>query len=143
LDDATRRAIQQDCETVEIAMMRAVDLRQYDQAADFFTSSAVLDVGTPLIGKDAIRAWLVDRPSELRSRHVLTNVLVEVIDADRARVTSLLTLYRDLGESRAGEPSPLASPAAVGDYSSELVRIADGWRIQTRKLDMAFRRSDF
>ena len=38
------------------------------------------------------------RPDELRSRHVLTNIFIDVLSGTEARGISYLTLYRHIGE---------------------------------------------
>jgi hypothetical protein len=93
-------------------------------------------------GKAAIRRFLAQRPVNLRSRHVFTNIAIEVVDSDHARGITYLTLYRHVGdESLAPGPIEFEGPAGIGHYEDELVRTTDGWRFASRKLQFAFRRS--
>ena len=136
------RIVRADCEALSVAYARAIDFRDYDAFADLFADDGVLDVGTPLLGRDAIRAALNKRPDELRSRHVLTNIFVDVQDANSARGISYLTLYRHVGpESLLGKPVIFDGPAAVGHYEDQFVRTSQGFRFKHRRLHMAFRRA--
>ena len=79
---------------------------------------------------------------QLRSRHVLTNIFIDVVDADHARGISYLTLYRHVGEeSLSPDPITFDGPAGVGHYEDRFVRTDHGWRFARRKLHMAFRRA--
>ena len=90
------RNIKRDCEELSIAYARAIDFRDYDDFIALFAEDAVLDVGRPAHGREAISAAIARRPDNLRSRHVLTNIFTDVVDADHARGISYLTLYRSL-----------------------------------------------
>ena len=143
LSASARDDIERICRRLSIAYARGVDLEDYDLVADCFTKDGELDTGRPLNGREVIRGALKRRPDTLRSRHVLTNIFIEALDADRARGISYLTLYRHVGpESQKDEPIELAGPAAVGHYEDAFERSAEGWRIARRKLHFAFRRSD-
>ncbi len=135
--DAIRRA----CEALSIAYARAVDFRDYDTVPELFTEDGVLDTTETMEGRKAIAARMMGRPDELRSRHVLTNIFIDVLSPTEARGISYLTLYRHVGpESLKGEPVPFDGPAAVGHYEDRFEKTGEGWRIRRRKLHFAFRR---
>jgi len=141
--ELNRRDIQAECEALSIAYARAVDFRDYDAFVELFAEDGVLDVGTPLSGREAIRAAIHRRPDELRSRHVLTNIFIDVQDENTARGISYLTLYRHVGkESLLAQPVDLNGPAAVGHYEDRFVRTPEGFRFKQRRLHLAFRRAD-
>ena len=136
-----RDEIERDCQRLSIAYARAIDFRDYDAFVELFAEDAVLDAGALLEGKAAIRESLQKRPDELRSRHVLTNIFIDPVDANTARGISYLSLYRHVGaESLAAGPAPFDGPAAVGHYEDRYTRTAEGWRFARRKLHLAFRR---
>src|SRR4030095_11954268 len=142
MEPVERMAIERECEQLMIAYARGVDFRDYDNVASLFTENGILDVGNPLQGRAAIAEAPPRRPSDLRSRHVLTNLFVDVVDRDTARGICYLTLYRHVGpESLQREPVELESPAAVGHYEDRVARTPDGFRIAQRKLHLAFRSS--
>ena len=132
--------IQRACEALSIAYARAVDFRDYDEFVSLFTEDGVLDVGQPLEGRSAIKAAMEKRSDKLRSRHVLTNIFIDVLDKKNARGISYLTLYRHIGEeSLRGDPIDFGGPAAVGHYEDKFVLTDTGWRFASRKLHFAFR----
>lgn len=137
-DDTLR--IERACTALSIGYARAIDFRDQDALLELFVDDATLEVGETLHGRAAIRDWLGRRPDELRSRHVVSNVFVDVLSHDEARGISYLTLYRHLGaESVRFGPAPLRGPAAVGHYEDRFVRGADGWRFRSRRLHLAFK----
>lgn len=134
-------AVVRACERLSIAYARAIDFRDYDAFVELFTEDAVLEAGGLLEGKAAIRESLRKRPDELRSRHVLTNIFIEPLDAETARGITYLTLHRHVGkESLEAGPVAFDGPAAVGHYEDRFVLAKEGWRIARRKLHLAFRR---
>lgn len=139
----SERDIRDECEALSFAYARAVDFRDYDAFVELFTEDGVLEVGAPLAGRQAIRDAIMQRPDQLKSRHVLTNVFIDVQDENTARGISYLTLYRHHGPESL-EPGPIEfdGPAAVGHYEDQFVRTADGFRFKRRRLHLAFRRAE-
>jgi hypothetical protein len=129
------------CEALSIAYARAVDFRDYDYFVTLFTEDGVLDTGRRLESRAAIAEALAHRPDELRSRHVISNVFIDVLNEREARGISYLTLYRHIGpESLKSEPIQFDGPAGVGHYEDRFERTDDGWKFKRRKLHFAFRR---
>ncbi len=129
------------CEALSIAYARAVDFRDYEYFVSLFVEDGELDTGRPLTGRSTIAEALSRRPDELRSRHVITNVFIDVLSEQEARGISYLTLYRHVGpESLKGEPVPFDGPAGVGHYEDRFVKTEEGWKFGRRKLHFAFRR---
>jgi SnoaL-like domain len=135
-----RLMIERACEQLSIEYARLVDFRDYDNFVELFAEDALLDIGRRLEGKAAIRASIMQRSHEIRSRHVITNVFVEVLDSHQARGIAYLTLYRHVGPASA-RYGPIQStlPTAVGHYEDRYVRIDDVWRFKSRILHVAFR----
>ena len=92
--------------------------------------------GEALHGHEALRAYFLARPPTI-SRHVCTNVVVTVTGADDAVGTSLATLYRSRATGAEG-PAPLGGPLGIVEYTDDLVRTADGWRIRRRHSELVF-----
>ena len=140
MQQADIERIQRACTDLSIGYARAIDFRDYDAFLELFTDDAVLDAGRRLDGLGAIRASLRRRPDELRSRHVISNVFIDVLSPEEARGISYLTLYRHHGAaSLTPQPVPLAGPAAVGHYEDRFRRTARGWLFSARRLHLAFR----
>jgi len=140
LDPRIRFAIERACTDLVMEYARCVDFRDYDNIVDVFTEDGTLVIGAKLAGRSAILEAMMQRPGNLRSRHVITNVFVDVQDERNARGICYLTLYRHVGpESLERGPVPFAGPAAIGHYEDTFVRTPEGWRIRYRVLHLAFR----
>lgn len=141
MEQNIQREIESACQALSIAYARAIDFRDYDAFIELFTDDAELDAGQLLTGKAEIRAAIAQRPDDLKSRHVITNIFIDVLSTTQARGISYLTLYRHVGpESLTGTPIDLQGVAAVGHYEDRFEKTEDGWRIRRRKLHLAFRR---
>lgn len=128
------------CTALFVSYARHVDFGDYDRFVELFTDDAVLDLGFRLQGKDQIRKSMSKRDPALRSRHVMTNIAIDVIDSDHASGIAYLTLYRHIGpETLSPTAVTLQGPAAVGHYSNTFELTADGWRISSCQLELAFR----
>ena len=130
------------CTDLFVSYARHVDFGDYDRFVDLFTDDAVLDLGFHLQGKERIRKSMSKRDPELRSRHVMTNIAIDVIDAQSASGIAYLTLYRHIGpETLSPTAINLQGPAGVGHYSNTFTKTTDGWRISSCQLELAFRDS--
>lgn len=134
------REIQAACTELSIAYARHVDFGDYDAFVDLFTDDAVLDLGFRLEGRSAIKKSMTKRSPELRSRHVMTNIHIEVLSETAAQGISYLSLYRHVGpESLEKGPVNFQTPAGVGHYTDEYRLTGAGWKIANRRLELAFR----
>jgi hypothetical protein len=139
MDEREAQHIELACRRLSILYAHMVDFKTYELVNDIFSEDAFLDAGGPLDGRDRIRRGMERRNPKLRSRHVLTNIFVDVLDATHALGTSYLSLYRHIGdESLEDKPIEFVGPAAVGEYEDEFVQTAEGWRIARRVLHMQF-----
>lgn len=92
------------------------------------------------VGHEAIRASIRALGDlGVTMRHVLTNNVVDVVDADTATGVSYLTVYNSTAEPDATGQRPVAPPATVGEYADSFRRTPDGWRFQSRVLTRVFR----
>lgn len=131
--------IVQACTALFVDYARHVDFGDYDQFVELFTDHASLNLGFQLQGKEKIRRSMTRRSAELRSRHVLTNISIEVGSATTASGIAYLSLYRHIGpESLQSEPVMLRGPAAIGHYSNTFSLTSTGWRIASCELAFAF-----
>ena len=82
----------------------------------------------PFHGRDRVQAIFRDRPPIL-VRHIVTNVLVEVISETEARGTNYLTM---LSSHKSVEPPQAAGAIYVGGFEDDYVKTADGWQFARR-----------
>ena len=131
--------IQAACTELSIAYARHVDFGEFDKFVELFTEDGRLELGFVIEGKEAIRKSMTRRSPELRSRHVLTNISINVLSETEATGVTYLTLYRHIGpESLEDDPIELQGPAAVGHYTDRFSLTDQGWRIAERTLQFAF-----
>lgn len=144
MDDTRRGEIERACKRLSHAYSKHLDFREYEAFVELFAEDGILNTGVELNGKEAIREGMKHRSDRLRSRHVVTNLIVDVIDEDHAEGVTYLTLYRMVTEE-ARNPSnvlPLEGPAAVGHYTDKYIRTSEGWRFDSRILEFAFQNQD-
>ena len=129
--------IEHACEKLIMRSIRTFDERDFQGFADVFAADGVFfranQPTAPLVGREAILAALKSRPADRLTRHLCSNVQIDVIDADHAKGLCYLYLF-----SAAGSPpeSALGGPAdkvqRIGEYLDEYVRTAEGWKIAKR-----------
>lgn len=143
MDASTRLAIEHACRRLSITYAHAVDDNDADRFAALFADDGVLATSGRTVGRADIRRRIARRNPELRSRHVISTVLIDVHDEHTASGVSYLTLYRHLGaESGDPEPIELVGPAAVGEYRDRFVRVDGEWLFAERRVEFAFMRRD-
>ena len=135
--------IERACARLVALYTHRVDFGDAESVAELFAEDGVWEVGdTRFEGRDALRAMLRNRQemSGRRSRHVCTNLAVDVVDPDHATGLVYLSLYRhDFGSTERDEGvAPGGPPVAVGQYRDRFVRTADGWRFAWRRAELAF-----
>jgi hypothetical protein len=130
-----RRAIEADCERLIKRCVNLNDARDWAACAALYKADARMgrpsQPGTFVEGRAAILAAFEARPPRAQ-RHTVSNIVVDVEDADSARAFSVIVLYQ--GES-AGEgelPTMSENAPLVGWYRDRLVRTEDGWRFAER-----------
>ncbi len=91
---------------------------------------------TPFAGRAQIGAFLASRDRAVPTRHVITNVLIEVRDAVHAAGISYFTVYRQVANMPAAQT---LLPFAVGEYQDEFVLEENRWRFASRDIRFAIR----
>jgi hypothetical protein len=126
------------CERLSYDYARWIDLGQAARAASLFTDDAVLTLSSgPLAGTDEISAFFEKRQgAAVVSRHVITNVVVDVLNDHEARGTAYLTFYREPADGDG--PVKLNGPLFVGHYEDDYALTSDGWRFRRRTSVVAF-----
>ena len=135
-------AIENSCKNLFNDYARLLDFGHFDEFVELFSDDAHMNLGFVLNGKEAIRTSMTKRSPELRSRHVLTNMSINVLSDTQASGIAYLSLYRHTGpESLNDDPIEFSQPSAVGHYENQFVLTTDGWRIKSVDLHFAFRNS--
>jgi ketosteroid isomerase-like protein len=142
MDDTQTLMTERACTRLIVDYCHFVDNGEAARVADQFTGDGVWLSGEEnLKGQAAIRRRFEQRQAmvERMSRHVCTNIKLDVIDADHAEGVTYLILFRHDGEPRR-RFSPTAAPEMIGEYRDRFARTAEGWRFQRRELVVSFLR---
>jgi len=127
--DDERRAIEADCARLIALYANLNDSARWDEVAALYAEQGVMTRPTapdaPIVGRDAILAAFRSRPPRT-TRHVCSNVVIDVDSADEARGTSAMLLFT-------GAPAPL-----VGSFHDRFVRTPEGWRFAERRGTLFF-----
>ncbi len=133
-----------DCQRLAVDFARHVDHGDVESVVSLFTDDAVFERrGETLRGKHEIREAQLRRSKSVVTRHLCTNIAVDMSGDDRATgVVSFILFRHDHAAARtdAGKPAPLGVAETVGEYHDEYRRTGDGWRIARRVARAAFRR---
>lgn len=125
-------------EALVVEFSHRLDMAQGVTVHELFveTGSYVLD-GDELKGREAIRAGYLRRLARGSrvSRHLISNIRVELLDEDTARVDSIWVVYADDGEP----VLPSSPPLLVADIADRCVRVDGEWRFVRRELRTVFR----
>ena len=136
LSSAERSEIERSCERMVYAYARALDLGDMSGAADFFAEQgSFARPMTPdqvIHGRESIRAALLTRPKTLLTKHLATNVQIDVLSRNEARGLSYLTMISTTpGEATA--PFISAGPIYFGEFRDRFVREAGVWKFLERR----------
>jgi hypothetical protein len=138
LSEAVEAAIRGICERLILKFARLNDAGEHQALAAMFTETGTFarpaDPDNFVQGRDAIFAFFRDRPAR-RTRHIMTNILVEVESEERARAHSLVTLFMGPGNSEALQ----CDAVLVGDFHDHLEKIGDRWLFAERRGNLTFK----
>jgi SnoaL-like domain len=142
MDELARLLAERECERLIVRYCRLVDFGNAAGIADLFCEDGEWrGVDLHLRGRDQIRAWFSEREQLTRrvSRHICTNVAVDLLSEDVAQSLCYMVNYRH--DSRYREPQlpvPLEVPKFVGELHDSFRRTTDGWRFQSRTVEVSF-----
>ena len=144
MTDLDASLIERACERLVTLYTHYVDFGEGEKVAELFAEKGVWEAGPEIRfeGQSEIAEKMKGRQAMAgrRSRHVCTNLHIEVLDEDHARGLVYLSLYRhdfETDEAQHG-PAPDTTPTAVGQYHDEFVRTDAGWRFSKRSAALAF-----
>lgn len=137
MNDTDRLLIERECERLVVAYTHLVDFGEAAKVADLFTEDGTWSApGVTMRGRDQIREGFATREDMPRmSKHVCTNLQIDVLDDRHAEGAVYLTLYR--AETDAGV-APLSGPTLIGHYRDSFVLTDKGWRFATRQTEVTF-----
>ncbi len=141
MDDLERLLAERACERLIVEYCRLVDFGEAAGIAELFTEDGVWESADLVMdGKAQILAGFSRRQGVTRrlSRHLCTNVAVDVTSSEEATSLCYLVNYRHDQEGPRTGPAPVELPKFVGEYHDRFVRTAEGWRFAHRRADLGF-----
>jgi len=132
-----RIEIERACERIVYAYARALDLGDLSAAADFFAEHG--SMARPMApdqiitGRETIRASLLTRPKTLLTKHLASNVMIEVDSRDAARGLSYLTMISTTPAAQAQPPFVSQGPIWFGEFQDRYVREHGVWKFLERR----------
>jgi hypothetical protein len=137
LSTAERIEIERACERVVLDYCRALDLGDMSAAADCFAENgSMARPMTPDVviqGRETIRAALLTRPKSLLTKHLTTNIQIDVQDGDNATGLSYLTMISTTPPEGATPPYVSAGPLWFGECADSFVRENGVWKLKDRR----------
>jgi SnoaL-like protein len=137
LSAAERIEIERACERLVYVYSRALDLGDLSAAADCFAENG--SMSRPMMpdqvieGRETIRASLLTRPKTLLTRHLATNVMIDVESATTASGLSCLTMISTTPPADGKPPFVSQGPIWFGEFKDRYVRENGVWKFLERR----------
>lgn len=137
LSTAERSEIERACERIVYQYARALDLGDLSGAADFFAEKG--SMSRPMMpdqvieGREIIRTSLLTRPKGLLTKHLATNVMIDVESRDAASGISYLTMIATTPPADARAPFVSQGPIYFGEFRDKFVRENGQWKFLERR----------
>lgn len=129
LSDDARRAIEWECTRLINLYARLNDAARWEEAAALYAENGLMTrpsaPDAPILGRAAILAAFSARAPRA-TRHICSNIVIEVESATAARGSSAMLLFT-------GGPTPL-----VGGFEDRFVLTDAGWRFAERRGSLDF-----
>ncbi len=131
-----RLQIELACQRLVHVYLRALDAGDPDGVADCFAELGMLarpmQPDQRIEGREAIRASMRARPKGLVTRHLATNVIVDVASAEAASGISSLTMIGCTPGEGARPPFESAGPVYFGEFRDRFIRVGSEWKFLER-----------
>jgi SnoaL-like domain len=137
LSAAERIEIERACERLVYEYSRALDLGDMSAAADFFAENG--SMARPMMpdaviqGRETIRTSLLTRPKTLLTKHLATNVMIDVESRDSASGLSYLTMISTTPPADGKPPYVSQGPLYFGEFRDKFVREKGVWKFLERR----------
>jgi hypothetical protein len=136
LSAAERIEIERACERLVYDYSLTLDRGDMSGAADYFAENGAM--ARPMApdqlieGRETIRASLITRPKTLMTKHLATNVMIDVHSKDSASGLSYLTMISCTpGDAKPPFVSP--GPLYFGEFKDKYVRENGVWKFLERR----------
>ena len=137
LSAAERIEIERACERLVHEYSLALDRGDMSAAADFFAENG--SMARPMMpdaviqGRETIRASLLTRPKTLLTKHLATNVMIDVESRTAASGLSYLTMISTTPPADGKPPYVSQGPLWFGEFKDKFVLENGKWKFLERR----------
>jgi hypothetical protein len=132
MDDLARLLIERECAQLPLLFAKHADSGDHEAIAQLFTEDCIFarpfQPEYPFHGRAAVQGVFRNRPPIL-VRHMVTNIMVEVLSETEARGTNYLAM---LSSHASTVPPQEAGGLYVGGFEDEYVKTPQGWKFSSR-----------
>lgn len=133
------RIIESDCGALAVRYYHLIDRDRFREAADMFTPDGTFTrAGKTMVGPEEVLVGLNERAAGAVIRHLVSNLVVDVISADRADVRYDLSVFIQKGAADGGKPG-VPPMNYMRDCVDEFGLNPKGWLIKRKHTDPIFR----
>ena len=136
-----RRGIEAGCARLINHYVNCNDAQDWAATAALYTEDAVFkrpSGGDAIVGREAILASFLARPPRAQ-RHVIANIVVDVVSASEATAFSAIVLYQGDLTTDGTLPVQAENSPLIGWFRDRIVRTEAGWRFAERSGGLDFR----
>lgn len=137
MNSTAAQAIEQACSRLINQFAVFNDASRHDELVQLFVENGSYarptDPDNFVQGRAAILAAFKARPADKITRHLITNIVVDVHSTERATAICYVTLYAGTTTKPAEKHGYIANASQlVGEYQDEFVLTAAGWKFSKR-----------
>ena len=141
METSAKLAIEAECTRLMNQFCWSVDAFDYDAIAALFIPDCTFSRADKVFkGIDGLRVSLNARPRDRVTRHICTNVVIDVADASHASGRAYCLVFGHRGALQRGEEATLAAPDSLILLDVDFVQTANGWRIARWHIGLSFRK---
>jgi hypothetical protein len=130
VDDSAAQLIRSKIENLIYEFFYCLDERRYRELSDMFAADGVWHrQGKELRGPDAVMDAMKQRPPGFTTRHLITNVMVDVDGPDAASARFYMTVFVHEGAEPPKAAVPMAVPMHVSSFEQKFVNRGGRWLI--------------
>jgi hypothetical protein len=130
VDESAAQLVRSKIEKLIYEFFYCLDERHYRQLSDMFASDGVWHrQGKQLRGPDAVMDAMKQRPAGFTTRHLITNVIVDVAGSDAASARYYMTVFVHEGTEAPKAAVPMAVPMHVSSFEQKFVNRGGQWLI--------------
>ncbi len=135
MDEDRKLAIEWQCAKLLTHYYNLVDQGDFDTAVTLFTPDVVWSMdGDEYHGQDGNLSGMHKLLDESLIRHVISNIVVTVIDEDHAEAVTYLVVYCYPKRDVAGGKLETVAANRFSEVANTLVRTEEGWHISRREI---------